>query len=66
MTEAKSFLASKTLWGVLLMVAGSVLGFNVPEGVDQELANISSTVLEAVGAILAIYGRLKAEKKLGL
>lgn len=64
MSEVKSIFKSKTIWGVLLMVIGSVFGFNIPEGVDQEIANIATTVIEAVGAALAVWGRIKADKKL--
>lgn len=66
MGEVKSFVTSKTIWGVVLMVIGSIFGYNIPEGVDQEIANIASTVAEAVGAVLAVYGRIAANKKITL
>lgn len=66
MEEVKSVLKSKTIWGVLLMIAASVFGLTVPEGVDQEIANIAASVVEAIGAGIAIFGRLKASKKVTL
>lgn len=64
MKQVKSFIASKTIWGVILMIAGSIFGYNIPEGADQELAGIASVVMESVGAVLALYGRIKADKKI--
>ena len=59
MTDFKSWLQSKTLWSVLVMLApllSKMLGFDV----DATLAD----VLTIVGAIGAIYGRAMASKKL--
>lgn len=66
MQEVKSFLKSKTIWGVVLMVLGSVFGYNVPEGLDKEVADIAATLVNAFGAILAVYGRFKADKKIAV
>ena len=59
MTDFKSWLQSKTLWSVLVMVApliSKLAGFDV----DATLTDI----LTVVGAAGAIYGRVTATKKL--
>lgn len=59
MTDFKSWLQSKTLWSVLVMLAplaSKMAGFDV----DATLTDI----LTIVGAIGAIYGRVTASKKL--
>jgi hypothetical protein len=61
MTDFKSWLQSKTLWSVLVMLApliSKMAGFDV----DATLTDI----LTIVGAIGAIYGRVSASKKLNL
>jgi hypothetical protein len=62
----KFFLKSKTIWGVIMMVAPQVLPiatlFGLPVGGDDVtlLGNFGDSALETVGAGLAIYGRFKA------
>ena len=80
-TKAKAWYKSKTIFGVLIMIATTALGFFFPEksidisgGVDV-IIEAGDTAVEginqiwilagqAVGAIVAIYGRFKA--KIGL
>lgn len=69
----KRWYASKTLWGVIIMVLGNLLSiFKIDLGltgaagtalVDQ-IVNFISTAAEFVGALLAIFGRFKASTKL--
>ena len=59
MTDLKSWLTSKTIWSVLVMLApflSKLVGWDV----DSTLTDI----LTIVGAVGAIYGRVTATKKL--
>ena len=59
MTDVKSWLQSKTVWSILVMLAPlltKMLGFDV----DATLTDI----LTIAGAVGAIYGRATASKKL--
>ena len=59
MTDLKSWLTSKTVWSVLVMLApvlSKLVGFDI----DATLTDI----LTIVGAIGAIYGRATATQKL--
>jgi len=63
MDETKNLLQSKTVWGAVLAFVGVVMnamGFETEalQGLDGDLVTI-------VGAALAIYGRIKAVKKIG-
>ena len=63
----KSFFASKTIWGALLSLVPvvdtglSMVGL-LPPGTISEGAKI---LVGAAGSLLAIYGRVKAEKRIG-
>lgn len=62
MSEFKSFLQSRTIWGAILAMVGAGLsgaGFDTGSlnGLDGEIVTI-------VGGALAAYGRVKAVKKL--
>jgi hypothetical protein len=68
----KNILASRGVWGgivVILGLLGSFFGFDLDEDskkviIDQGVA-AGSAVSVAVGAALAIYGRIKASKVIG-
>lgn len=62
--EVKGLLKSRTVWGVIIMIAGSLLGWSteVQTEITDSAMLIVSAVLEAGGAALAIYGRVKATK----
>jgi hypothetical protein len=62
--DVKGLLASRTFWGIVLMVVGL---FNKPlaEALDAEsLTGAIELVFGAVGAVLAIVGRVKAVKSI--
>ena len=63
----KWFLKSKTIWGVIISIIPTLLpAFGVSFSAD-DVALVSSfgdTVMQTVGAILAIYGRVKAKDTL--
>lgn len=73
MDEYKSFLTSKTIWGLILMGLGFLLdryGFNVDATAQGELVDMIIAAvpegMEVVGMILGIWGRVKATKALTL
>jgi hypothetical protein len=54
---------SKTFWGVVMMAMGGiapVAGWDWFGMVAPEATNIFNTSLEVAGAIVALYGRIKA------
>jgi len=65
MNDAKSFLLSKTIWGVVITLFGVVMsnfGWTpFDEVTSQELAG---QVVSVLGGILAVAGRVKASRPL--
>lgn len=68
MEQTKSLLASKTVWGGILVVVGAIagmLGYTfAPEDQATVAAAIDNIVI-AVGGLLAIWGRITATKRIG-
>ena len=69
----KNVFQSRTIWGIAAMVISQVLpkvlpalGYEFTSADAQALVTALETLLGAVGAILAIYGRVKADKPLAL
>lgn len=65
MNETKSILASKTFWGSAIAAIGgiaAVFGHTIDASVTAEVAEILAII---AGAALAVYGRIKADKKIG-
>lgn len=63
MVEEKSWYESKTIWGALIAVAASItgaMGLSVDIGAQSDLADALVQMVGAIGAMLAIYGRLSA------
>lgn len=59
--ETKGLLASKTFWGLVLLIAARfVPDLGVVSG--DELAQAFELILSGVGTLLALYGRIKARK----
>lgn len=68
MEDTKSIFASKAFWGSVIAGLSGLAGiFGVEvSGVEQEtLINGVSAVGLAVGTALAIFGRMRAGKKIG-
>lgn len=66
MTE-KPFYLSKTVWGALVTLGALIAGlFNVEldAALQTELTETLSNMGVAFGALLALYGRVKANKSL--
>lgn len=53
----KKWYLSKTLWGVIISMAGLISKHSIPD--------ISSEIVEIIGLVLAAYGRLVADTKIG-
>jgi hypothetical protein len=64
--DVKSWLTSKTIWGAIISaggaIASAVFKLEIPVDVTTELAANLATIF---GAALAVYGRVKAIKKIG-
>ncbi|MBT3140351.1 hypothetical protein DS909_17695 [Phaeobacter gallaeciensis] len=68
MNEVKSFLASKTIWGAVIAVAPTALGFlglNVTGADAAEAAQHVNAIITAAVGLLVVYGRVKATKAMG-
>jgi membrane protein DedA with SNARE-associated domain len=64
-TEVKGLLQSKTIWGVIITILGAILGWGSETQAvltDQTMLVVSA-VVQAIGAVIAIIGRIKADKK---
>jgi len=69
----KSWLVSKTIWGaVIVLVSTALKTFGVGDipaaeqaALTDSIMGLVTTVGQFVGAVIAIYGRVKAEKKIG-
>ena len=69
MNDVKSFTTSKTIWGaviVLIPVAANLLGVNISGDDIAALGGHLDAIITAGGAVLAIYGRIKATSALKL
>lgn len=63
--DTKSFIYSKTIWGIVMMFAGfaaSKIGVEVQEADVKELIDLLAVIFEAGGGVLATYGRISATK----
>ena len=72
LNSVKTALASKTVWGGIIAVSAGLLGmlgYTIDAAAQAEIAsdafNIYTAVVSVVGGVLAIYGRIKASKKIG-
>lgn len=68
MNDTKQWYQSKTVWGALIAIAASLLqagGVDLDVAGQDQLADNLVAISGAVGGLIAIYGRLKAEKRLG-
>ena len=69
--QTKPWYASKTIWGAIVTILSLLLslkGIKIDEQTKQLLIDQGTAMVTAVGAfvgsILAIYGRIKAEKRI--
>jgi hypothetical protein len=64
MNEEKPWWQSRTIIGIVVMLLAQVLRKLHVDIVNEELTDIVTISMEAVGAGLAVYGRVKARKTL--
>lgn len=67
MIEDKAWYQSKTVWGGLVALVGAaagLIGIQIDAATNEALVLSLTSGASAVGAILAIYGRLSAEVRL--
>lgn len=68
MDETKQWYLSKTVWGALIAILASLLpamGMEIDGDAQSRLADDLVSLAGAIGGLVAIYGRLTAEKRLG-
>lgn len=63
----KKWYESKTIIGVLVVVLSQICGlwgYNVDEQAQKDLVEVFSVLGTGVGSLIALYGRVKADKKI--
>lgn len=68
LSGTKSFLTSKGVWGGLIALAGGGLGiggYTLSETDAASAVELVTGIVSAVGGLWAIYGRIKATKRIG-
>lgn len=63
MVDEKPWYLSKTIWGSLISVAAAftgMIGMSLDPATQGEIADALVQIVGAAGALLAIYGRLRA------
>lgn len=66
MNQSKNWYESKTIWGVIITLIGWVASeyFKVPvnvETIDPSAAETVAQVIQLVGLVVAVIGRIKAD-----
>ena len=61
----KGLLQSKTFYGVLMMALPVVLGWFGLTLADAQMQLVAEQIVQIVGAVLAVYGRIKASEQIG-
>lgn len=65
MGDIKSFIKSKTLWGLVITLIGTFVDLPVPaEEASTILVDIADKGIEIFGLVLAAYGRFTAKTAL--
>jgi hypothetical protein len=69
MEDSKAWYASKGIWGSVVAIgagiAGTIWGVSVTEADQTTIVSAITAVGGAVGGLIALWGRLKASKKVG-
>lgn len=66
MEGVKSILTSKTIWGVIISLVGKLAaagGYSVLPEDEALVSGAISLLVSTAGDLLAVYGRVKATKK---
>ncbi|SIR15570.1 hypothetical protein SAMN05880582_10752 [Rhizobium sp. RU20A] len=67
MIDMKNWYESKAVWGGIVAVGASLAGLfgvNLPEGTAHDVTEALTAIAGAVGGLIAVYGRLSADKRL--
>ncbi len=67
--EAKVWWQSRAIWGALIVIVAQGLrlaGIELGEAEQQQLVDAALNIVTALGAALAIYGRVRARKAVTL
>ena len=67
MRNTKQWYESRTVWGGLIALGAAIaqgLGYTIGDVNQELLVDHISAVVAGVGGLLAIWGRLKAEKEI--
>ena len=66
--ETKQWYLSKTVWGALIAIVASLvpaMGMEFDAGTQAQLVDDLVSLAGAIGGLIAIYGRLTADKRVG-
>jgi len=65
MNEAKHFLMSKTIWGVLISLAGVVMSkFGLTPFDEATAQTLAGEIVSMIGAVVVVIGRITAQTSL--
>lgn len=65
MSDTKPWYLSRTVWGALIAISASIggaFGLVISEQEQATLADAALQIVGAVGAVVALYGRLAASQ----
>lgn len=68
MFDSKQWYQSKTVWGALIAIMASLLqasGIDFDATGQEQAADSLVAISGAVGGLIALYGRMSADKRLG-
>ena len=68
MNTTKKWYMSKGVWGAvitLIAVIAQLFGYQIDPELQQQAVSQITTIIAGVGGLVALYGRIKAEKKIG-
>ncbi len=69
MDNVKSFVASKTIWGVIISMIAQVLGrwgYEIGPELQGQAVDLILQGVALAGAALAIWGRITASRRIGI
>ncbi len=67
MMDMKNWYESKAVWGGIVAAGASLaglFGLDLPDGVGPDLTEALTALAGAIGGVLAVYGRIRADKRL--
>lgn len=68
MSETKPWYASRAIWGAVVGIASSaylLTGHTVAPEIQSAAADLLAQLASIVGGALALYGRVKADSRIG-